>query len=270
MAVCCWTSSTATPSLSIRSDEAEEAWRVVEPVLSAWERGLVPLEEYPAGSDGPPPRHITPVRRDDLRHEDAVMPTETNPGQPCRTGHRAHRTEGEPMARPAESRPPCVVITGVSGAGKSTVARQLAERLGVPFAEADDFHSSDSVRKMASGVPLDDRDRRSWLESVGRWLRDRYDNASGGVVACSALRRRYRDILRSACPAVLFLQLSADREVLAKRLHGRTGHFMPETLLDSQLATLEPLEPDERGACLDAALAPEEIVRTAMKLLPEL
>ncbi|MEU1893476.1 gluconokinase [Streptomyces pristinaespiralis] len=171
------------------------------------------------------------------------------------------------MTHRTSSRPPCVVISGVSGAGKSTVARQLAERLGVPFAEADDFHSPDSIRKMASGVPLDDRDRRAWLESVGRWLGDRDAAGSGGVASCSALRRRYRDILRSACPAAVFFQLTADREVLAGRLGGRRDHFMPKTLLDSQLATLEPLEPDERGASLDASPAPEEIVRTAVKLL---
>ncbi|MEV4681961.1 gluconokinase [Streptomyces kurssanovii] len=171
------------------------------------------------------------------------------------------------MAHRTESRSPCVVITGVSGAGKSTVARQLAERLEVPFAEADDFHSPASIRKMASGVALDDRDRGPWLEAVGRWLRERDATGRGGVAACSALRRRYRDILRAACPAVTFFQLTADRTVLADRLGGRRGHFMPESLLDSQLATLEPLEPDERGALLDAAPAPEEIVRTAMKLL---
>lgn len=171
------------------------------------------------------------------------------------------------MTHPAERRPPCVVVAGVSGAGKSTVARLLAGRLGVPFAEADDFHSPDSIRKMASGVPLDDEDRRSWLESVGRWLGDHDAAGSGGVAACSALRRRYRDILSSACPAVFFFQLTADREVLAERLGGRSGHFMPETLLDSQLATLEPLEPDERGALLDAAPPAEEIVRTAVERL---
>ncbi|WP_078884354.1 gluconokinase [Streptomyces sp. NRRL S-340] len=166
-----------------------------------------------------------------------------------------------------QSRPPCVVVTGVSGAGKSTVARELADRLGVPFADADGFHSPGSVRKMSSGAPLDDRDRGPWLESVGRWLGDRATDGSGGVVACSALRRRYRDTLRSACPAVFFLQLTADREVLRQRLLGRRGHFMPETLLDSQLATFEPLEPDERGASLDAARNSGEIVLTAMDLL---
>ncbi|MCM3297947.1 gluconokinase [Streptomyces pseudogriseolus] len=170
------------------------------------------------------------------------------------------------MAHP-RSRPPCVVVTGVSGAGKSTVARELADRLGVPFAEADDFHSPGSVRKMSAGTPLDDQDRGPWLESVGRWLGDRHTDGTGGVAACSALRRRYRDTLRSACPAVFFLQLTADRETLRQRLRGRSGHFMPETLLDSQLATFEPLGPDEQGVSLDAAPDPGAVVRTAMRLL---
>ncbi|MBH5333830.1 gluconokinase [Streptomyces pactum] len=161
------------------------------------------------------------------------------------------------------SGPPCVVVFGVSGAGKSTVSRLLAGRLGLPFAEADDFHPPGNIRKMASGVPLDDRDRRSWLEAVGRWLGDREADGSGGVMACSALRRRYRDTLRSACPPVLFLHLTADRALLAERLRGRTGHFMPEELLDSQLATLEPLQPDERGATVNAAPVTEEVVRAA-------
>jgi gluconokinase len=173
-------------------------------------------------------------------------------------------------ARPGPGdRNPCVVVSGVSGVGKSTVARLLAERLGLPFAEADDFHPPANIRKMSSGVPLDDHDRRSWLETVGRWLDDHAADGSGGVVSCSALRRRYRDALRSSCPSALFLHLTAERELLAARLHGRTGHFMPETLLASQLATLEPLQPDERGAVLDASPPPGEIVRRAAELIGE-
>ncbi|MEU3255114.1 gluconokinase [Streptomyces sp. NPDC006997] len=164
--------------------------------------------------------------------------------------------------------PPCVVVAGVTGSGKSTVARLLADRLGLPFAEGDDFHSPASIAKMATATPLTDADRQPWLESIGRWLRERAAAGTGAVVTCSALRRRYRDTLRAACPPAFFLRLTADRATLADRLGDRTGHFMPAALLDSQLATLDPLEPDERGAELDATPSPDRIVETAAELLP--
>jgi gluconokinase len=166
-----------------------------------------------------------------------------------------------------EHRSPCVVVTGVAGSGKTTVARLLAQRLGVPFADGDDFHSASGIAKMSAGTPLDDADRRPWLESVGRWLHARDAAGTGAVVACSALRRHYRDVLRAACPGAFFLHLTADRDVLADRLGRRTGHFMPGSLLDSQLATLEPLEPDERGAELDATAAPGTLADRAADLL---
>ncbi|MFE6499882.1 gluconokinase [Kitasatospora sp. NPDC057738] len=171
------------------------------------------------------------------------------------------------MARGNERRAPCVVVMGVAGTGKSTVGRLLAERLGVPFADGDDFHRPDSIARMAAGIPLDDGRRRPWLEAVGRWLRERDAAGTGGVVTCSALKRRYRDVLREAGPDAFFLHLTGSRELLVERIGGRTGHFMPGSLLGSQLAALEPLQPDERGAVLDVGPAPGVLVDAALDLL---
>jgi gluconokinase len=157
---------------------------------------------------------------------------------------------------------------GVSGVGKSTVARLLAERLGVPLGDADDFHPAANVAKMSAGIPLDDADRRPWLEAIGGWLHERA--ATGGVVAASALKRSHRDILRAACPSVVFVHLTASRDVLADRIGHRTGHFMPASLLDSQLSELEPLGPDEPGVTVDASGDPDQITRTAVELLARL
>jgi gluconokinase len=172
------------------------------------------------------------------------------------------------MSLGAEHRTPCIAVTGVAGSGKSTVARLLAKRLGVPFAEGDDFHSPASIAKMAAGTPLDDADRDPWLRSIGRWLHEHDVAGTGAVVSCSALKRRYRETLRAACPGVFFLQLTVGREVLAGRLGRRRDHFMPHTLLDSQLAALEPLQRDEHGAELDATPAPDTVVDSAAAVLP--
>ncbi|WP_030164848.1 gluconokinase [Streptomyces sp. NRRL S-813] len=159
------------------------------------------------------------------------------------------------------------MVTGVAGVGKTTVAHLLAKRLNVPFADGDDFHSPAGIAKMSAGTPLDDADRRTWLESIGRWLHERDAAGTGAVVACSALKRRYRDTLRAACPSAFFLHLTATRELLADRLDRRTGHFMPSSLLESQLAALEPLEPDELGTELDATPAPDTLADLAADLL---
>ncbi|HZQ33680.1 MAG TPA: gluconokinase [Mycobacterium sp.] len=139
-----------------------------------------------------------------------------------------------------------IVVMGVSGSGKSTVGAALAQRLGVPFADADDFHPAANIAKMAAGMPLDDDDRRPWLEAIGGWLAAHGDG-DGGVMSCSALKRTYRDYLRSCCPSTEFVHLSGSPEVIATRQAARTGHFMPPSLMASQFATLEPLQPDERG-----------------------
>ncbi len=148
---------------------------------------------------------------------------------------------------------------GVSGCGKSTVGRALAERWGVDFADADDLHSPQNVAAMAAGRPLDDAARAPWLAAVARWLGD---HQTGGVIACSALRRRYRDVLREGAPGVLLLHLDGDPDLLAQRVSSRRDHFMPPALLASQLRALEPLGLDERGLTVDVARAPDEIVTT--------
>lgn len=144
-----------------------------------------------------------------------------------------------------------VVVMGVSAAGKSSVGSALAVRLGVEFADADDLHSSANRAKMAAGIPLTDDDRGPWLDSVGRVLADA---SSGGlVIACSALRRIYRDRIRQIAPDTFFVYLDGDPLLLAERASSRTGHFMPASLLASQLATLEPLAADELGVRIDVA-----------------
>ena len=150
-----------------------------------------------------------------------------------------------------------VVVMGVSGSGKSTVGIALAARLGVPFEDADDLHPEANVAKMARGEPLDDADREPWLDLVGQWLAA---HADGGVTACSALKRRYRDQLRRHCPTVVFLHLDGDPELIGRRQAGREGHFMPSSLLASQFDTLEPLGSDERGVVVDVGGSVEETV----------
>jgi len=158
-----------------------------------------------------------------------------------------------------------VVVMGVSGCGKSTVGALLARRLRVPFLEGDSLHPPGNVAKMAAGHPLDDADRAPWLDLVGAWLAD--GTAGGGVAACSALARRYRDQLRSHDPGAWFLELDVDREVLRRRVSGRRGHFMPPSLIDSQLATLEPLAADEAGLRVPAEGSVRAVVDQAVAAL---
>jgi gluconokinase len=150
-----------------------------------------------------------------------------------------------------------IVVMGVSGSGKSTVGAALAQRLRVPFADADDFHPQANIDKMASGRPLDDDDRRPWLERIGQWLAA---HADGGVMSCSALKHTYRDQLRRHHPGTRFLHLSGTPEVIGRRQASRPGHFMPASLLQSQFDTLEPLRPDEDGLAIDVAQDIDSIV----------
>jgi gluconokinase len=158
-----------------------------------------------------------------------------------------------------------VVVMGVSGSGKTTVGRALAEVLGVDYAEADAFHPEANIRKMSSGSPLDDADREPWLSAIAEWIGEH--GRSGGVVSSSALKRRYRDVLRSSGTPVFFLHLDGPRELIAQRMTARSGHFMPRSLLGSQLADLEPLEDDEAGMTTDIAQPPQTIVDGAMSEL---
>ncbi|MEU3946919.1 gluconokinase [Streptomyces sp. NPDC029526] len=164
--------------------------------------------------------------------------------------------------------PSVVVVMGVSGTGKTTVGTLLADRLGVPYAEADDFHPQANIEKMSAGTPLTDDDRWPWLDAIGDWARGRAGR--GGVVSCSALKRAYRDRLREAAPGLVFLHLTGDRALVADRLAQRKGHFMPTGLLDSQFATLQPLEPDEAGIAVDVTPDPTEITERALAALTEL
>jgi gluconokinase len=146
-------------------------------------------------------------------------------------------------------KPSVLVVMGVSGTGKSTVAGLLAGRLGWELAEGDDLHPPENVAKMASGQPLADEDRWPWLDMVAAWITDRVRSGKTGVITCSALRRRYRDRLRGT--GVLFVHLHGDKELIAARMAARLDHFMPPGLLDSQFEALERIEPDENAIVLN-------------------
>ncbi|MFF9865633.1 MULTISPECIES: gluconokinase [unclassified Streptomyces] len=162
-------------------------------------------------------------------------------------------------------KPPVVVVMGVAGTGKTTVGPLVAERLGVPYAEGDDFHPEANIAKMTAGVPLDDADRWPWLDAIGRWAHGR--EGLGGVVSSSALKRSYRDRLRAAAPGIVFLHLTGERALIEARMAARKGHFMPTALLDSQFATLQPLGEDEAGVAVDVAGGPEDIAGRAVTAL---
>jgi gluconokinase len=160
-----------------------------------------------------------------------------------------------------------VVVMGVSGAGKTTIGRLLAERLGATFVEGDDFHPAANVAKMRSGTPLDDDDRFPWLEALAQRIAEAEAAQEDLVMACSALRRAYRERLARAASGVRFVHLDVPPDVLRERLQRRRGHFMPESLLLSQLATLEPPASDEDALVIDASGTPEETVATILREL---
>lgn len=162
---------------------------------------------------------------------------------------------------------PPLVVMGVSGSGKSTIGSLLGERTGVPFIDGDALHPPSNVAKMAAGEPLDDDDRWPWLRAIGQTIADGVAAGAPMVVACSALKRRYRDELRSIVPDLRFALLTGSREILDGRVRSRSDHFMPAALLDSQLHALEPLEPDEAGVIVDNTGDTEDVVTRIIQAL---
>ncbi len=163
--------------------------------------------------------------------------------------------------------PPIMVVMGVSGCGKSTVGQLLANALGAPYIEGDDLHSPENVERMRSGIALNDAQRLGWLQVIAARLAAAHAEGRPLVVSCSALKRSYRDVLRSGAPELGLVHLQGSREVLAARCAKRQGHYMPVSLLDSQFTTLEAPGSDENALTFDVTLAPEEIVRRTMAAL---
>ncbi len=159
------------------------------------------------------------------------------------------------MAENEVRQQPVLVIMGVSGSGKSTIAGLLAQRLRWDREEGDDLHPSANVAKMAAGTPLTDQDRRPWLDAVSTWITAHTNAGQPGIVTCSALKRIYRDRLRG--DHVLFVYLRGSKDLIGTRLMARTDHYMPPSLLDSQVATLEPPGPDENCLTVDVGHSPD-------------
>ena len=152
------------------------------------------------------------------------------------------------------------MVMGVAGSGKSVIGAALAQALGIEFVEGDDYHSAENVERMSRGVPLTDDDRARWLRSLAARIREAKGAGTGLVISCSALRRSYRDILRAEASDLRFVFLKGQRALIAERLAGRRGHFMPPSLLHSQFATLEEPSPDENAWVCDIRKSPQELV----------
>jgi gluconokinase len=163
--------------------------------------------------------------------------------------------------------PLSLIVMGVSGVGKTSVAHALVARTGWSFQEGDDLHPEANRAKMAAGHPLVDDDRWPWLQRIADWIGTREAAGDGAVVTCSALKRSYRDLLRAGHPSVRFVHLLADEVVLTSRVTHRLGHFMPAALLRSQLDTLEPLGPDEPGVGVDTQGDPDAVADRALAAL---
>ena len=160
-----------------------------------------------------------------------------------------------------------LVVMGTAGVGKSRIGDALASSLQLPFVEGDAFHSPDNVAQMHAGLPLTDDNRQGWLQALAMELRDARDREHGVVLTCSALKRRYRDVLRSGDDSLQFIFLRGDTALLRERLNARAGHYMPASLLDSQIATLEIPSPDENAWIYDVQQAPDAIVNAIVARL---
>jgi gluconokinase len=164
--------------------------------------------------------------------------------------------------------PLTIVVMGVSGCGKSTVGTRLARELGATFLDADDFHPPDNVERMRAGMALTDAERAPWLDALTARLLAAGAADEKAVLACSALKRSYRDALRRGAPALTLVHLTGSPALLAERVTARPGHYMPPTLLPSQLATLEPPAADERAITLDVAAPTDALVAAILKHVP--
>jgi gluconokinase len=155
-----------------------------------------------------------------------------------------------------DNQQPVLVIMGISGSGKSTVAGILAGQLGWDLAEGDDLHPQENIDKMSAGEPLNDEDRGPWLDTIATWIVEHTTAGVPGIITCSALKRRYRDVLRGN--NVVFVHLTGSKDLIGRRLAARNDHYMPASLLDSQVEALEPPEPDENAITIDAGRTPAE------------
>ncbi|OUJ01295.1 gluconokinase [Acetobacter cibinongensis] len=175
---------------------------------------------------------------------------------------------GQPSVQ--DVRKSLLVVMGVSGSGKTTIAEGLHKELGWPFQEGDALHPQHNVQKMAAGIPLTDEDRLPWLNQCRAWLDQCAQAGSGAILTCSALKRSYRDVLRASGLDLIFIHLTTDHNTLLKRVTNRSGHYMPASLLPSQINTLEPPEADERALEVDATAPAADIIAKILSTLKAL